>query len=108
MGQCFECPRLLGHCHADLAHREPVTTLEYTDTALFEPAEADGDTLTGPTLPGEVAEGDTLEEARAMVSDAVPCYLESLRKEGRPLPASDGFGDAAYRVETVTVQLKAV
>jgi predicted RNase H-like HicB family nuclease len=33
-----------------------------------------------------VTEGDTLEEARAMAKDAIRAYLESLRKDGLPIP----------------------
>ncbi len=90
-----------------MAHRESVTTQEFTYTALFETAEEGGYTVTVPALPGVVTEGDTLEEARAMVADAIQCYLESLRKDGLPLPAGEGVGTEPARVETVTVHLKA-
>jgi len=33
-----------------------------------------------------VTEGNTLEEARAMAEDAIRGYLESLRKDGLPVP----------------------
>lgn len=60
---------------------------EYNFTVLFEPAEEGGYVVTCPALPGLVTEGDTLEEARAMARDAIRAYLESLRKDGRPIPA---------------------
>jgi antitoxin HicB len=41
-------------------------------------------------LPGLVAEGDTLEEARAMVKDAIRGYLESLIKHGEEIPIEHG------------------
>jgi antitoxin HicB len=59
---------------------------EYHYTALFEPAEEGGYVVTCPALPGLVTEGDTLAEARAMASDAIRAYLESLRKDGQPIP----------------------
>lgn len=59
---------------------------EYQYTVLFEPAEEGGYVATCPALPGLVTEGDTLEEARAMVRDAIGAYLESLRKDGLPPP----------------------
>nr|MBC8204716.1 hypothetical protein [FCB group bacterium] len=34
-------------------------------------------------------EGDTLEEAKEMVKDAIKCYLESLKKDGIPYPQDD-------------------
>ena len=59
---------------------------EYDYTVLFEPAAEGGYVVTCPALPGLVTEGDTLEEARAMAKDAIEGYLESLRKDGRPIP----------------------
>ncbi len=59
----------------------PTPMTEYSYTVLFEPAEEGGFVVTCPALPGVVTEGDTLEEARAMVEDAIRGYLESLRKD---------------------------
>src|SRR6266550_1013044 len=59
----------------------------YTFTMLFEPAEEGGFVVTCPALPGLVTEGDTLAEARRMARDAIRAYLESLRKDGEPIPS---------------------
>lgn len=59
---------------------------EYNYTVLFEPAEEGGYVVTCPALPGLVTEGNTLDEARAMAADAIHEYLESLRKDGQPIP----------------------
>ena len=59
---------------------------EYSFTVLFEPAVEGGYVVTCPALPGLVTEGDTLEEARKMASDAIRAYLESLLKDGEPIP----------------------
>ena len=56
-------------------------------TCLFEPAEEGGYVVTCPALPGLVTEGETLEEARAMAVDAIRAHLESLEKDGLPVPA---------------------
>ena len=61
--------------------------MEYSYTVLFEPAEEGGFTVTCPALPGLVTEADTLEEARAMVQDAIRGYIESLRKDHLPIPS---------------------
>ncbi len=64
-------------------------TKEYSYTSytvLFEPAEEGGYVVTCPALPGLVTEGDTLEEARRMANDALKAYLESLQKDGLPIP----------------------
>ncbi len=63
---------------------------EYQYTAVFEPAEEGGYIVTVPALPGLVTEGDTLEEARAMVKDAIRGYLESLVKHGEEIPLDAG------------------
>lgn len=39
-----------------------------------------------PELPGLATEGDTREEAIAMLRDALPAYLESMRAHDLPLP----------------------
>ena len=56
-------------------------------TVLMTPDETGGYVVTCPALPGLVTEGDTLEEAREMAADAIHCYIESLRKDGEPIPA---------------------
>ncbi len=62
------------------------THQEYSFTVLFEPAEEGGYVATCPALPGLVTEGDTLQEARAMAREAIRGYLQSLRKDGLPIP----------------------
>ena len=49
---------------------------DYQYTAVFESAEEGDYVVTVPALPELVTEGDTLEEARAMVRDAIRGYLE--------------------------------
>jgi predicted RNase H-like HicB family nuclease len=63
------------------------TTSEYSYTVFFEPAAEGGYVVTCPALPGLVTEGDTLTEARKMARDAMRAYLESLRKDGEPIPS---------------------
>lgn len=55
-------------------------------TAIFEPAEEGGYTVTVPALPGCITEGDTFEEAIEMVKDAIKGYCESLAKHHEPIP----------------------
>lgn len=59
---------------------------EYSYTVLFEPAEEGGYVAFCPALPGLVTEGDTYEEARERVMEAIEGYLESLIKDGEPIP----------------------
>ena len=76
---------------------------EYHYTVLFEPAEEGGYVVRCPALPGLVTEGDTLEEARAMADDAIRAYLESLRKDGLPIPL-----DKKLSLEPVKEEIKVV
>jgi predicted RNase H-like HicB family nuclease len=39
-----------------------------------------------PDLPGCVASGDTSEEARQLITEAVTLHIESLRQHGEPVP----------------------
>jgi len=59
---------------------------EYRFTVLYEPAEEGGYVVTCPALPGLVAEGETLDEAREMARDAIRAYVDSLKKDGLPIP----------------------
>lgn len=59
---------------------------EHRYTVLFEPAEEGGYVVTCPALPGLMTEGETLDEARDMARDAIRGYLESLQKDGLPIP----------------------
>ena len=63
---------------------------QYQYTAVFEPAVEGGYIVTVPALPGLVTEGDTLEEARVVVKDAIRGYLESLIKHGEEIPLDAG------------------
>ena len=45
-------------------------------TAVFEPATEGGYTVTIPSLPGCLTEGDTFEEALANIQEAAELYLE--------------------------------
>jgi predicted RNase H-like HicB family nuclease len=56
-------------------------------TVILTPDETGGYVVTCPALPGLVTGGDTLEEARTMAADAIRGYIESLQKDGEPIPA---------------------
>jgi predicted RNase H-like HicB family nuclease len=53
---------------------------------VFEPQEEGGYTVYVPDLPGCVSEGETLEEATAMIQEAMALYLESRQEHGWSLP----------------------
>src|SRR5260370_26614671 len=93
---------------APAARRQIVATHEYRYTVLFEPAEEGGYVVTCPALPGLVTEGDTLEEARAMAADAIRGYLESLVKDGLPLPIEGSQPISQLLKEIVAVAIEKV
>ena len=82
---------------------------EYRYTVLFEPAEEGGYVVTCPALPGLMTEGDTLDEARAMAKEAIVGYLESLRKDGLPIPSDQQSAPMPVKEEiTITLQTSRV
>lgn len=50
--------------------------------------ERGGYTVTVPALPGCVTEGDSREQALAMVTEAIEVYLESLAAHGESVPTA--------------------
>ena len=50
--------------------------------------EGEGDSFSGyvPDLPGCVAAGDTADEVRELMHEAIPLHIESLRSHGEPVP----------------------
>lgn len=57
-----------------------------TYTAVFEPAEEGGYVVSVPALPGCATQGETFEEAVAMIKDAIKGYLGVLKDEGEKIP----------------------
>jgi predicted RNase H-like HicB family nuclease len=51
---------------------------------VFEPSDEGGYTVYVPSLPGCISEGDTLEEARENIREAVGLYLEPVDEPAAP------------------------
>jgi len=60
--------------------------MEFKYSALLERNELGGYTVSVPSLPGCITEGDTWEEAVANVKEAIAGYLETLRDLDKPIP----------------------
>lgn len=60
--------------------RRQRTALVYHYTAVFEPDRRRGYTVTIPTLPGCISEGDTFEEAFQNIREAAALYLSALHQ----------------------------
>ena len=46
-----------------------------------------------PDLPGCTTSGDTLNEVKAQIKDAVDAYIESLREHNEPVPPPTSIAD---------------
>jgi predicted RNase H-like HicB family nuclease len=57
---------------------------EYTINLIA--AEDGGYTVTVPALPGCISEGDTVEDAKANIKEAIRGYIKALKKDGLPVP----------------------
>lgn len=71
--------------------RKRVAVREYDFAVFFEPAAERGHVVRCPASPGLVTGGDRLAEARRMAQNAIRAYLESLRKDGEPIPSYPKF-----------------
>ena len=65
---------------------KPVSHQIHEFTAVFEPAPEGGYVVSVPLLPGCYSQGDTFEEAKAMIEEAIELHLEELAEEGESLP----------------------
>jgi antitoxin HicB len=84
-----------------------VAVRECNFTVFFEPAPEGGYVVTCPALPGLVTEGDSLAEARRMARDAIRAYLESLRKDGEPIPSDPKLRSEPVKEEKINVVMPA-
>jgi predicted RNase H-like HicB family nuclease len=53
---------------------------------LIPDLESGGFTVTVPSLPGCISEGDTEEEALANIRDAIALYIEDMIADGEEVP----------------------
>lgn len=63
------------------------TVLTYD--VVFEEQPDGGYTIIVPSLPGCISEGDTFEEAKKNIADAIQLYLEDLAADGEEIPNGD-------------------
>lgn len=79
----------------------------YTYTIEIEPGEDGYYVVTVPALPGCFTQGATYDEAVEMARDAIRCHLESLVKDGEPIPEEAHPPHqvaVGVRVDALTVQ----
>ncbi len=67
--------------------KKALKNLSYT--AIFTPAEEGGYTATVPVLPGCISEGDTFEEAKKNIVEAIELYLDVVQPKTNFTRCSD-------------------
>lgn len=65
-----------------MVKKKVAKVLKYT--AVFEPEEKGGYSVTIPALPGCISQGETFEEALVNIKEAAGLYLEDLKKSEIP------------------------
>ena len=75
----------------------------YHYNIMLRPEPEGGYTALVPALPGCVTYGRTLDEARAMVKDAISGCIASLRKHKDPVPSDDNTLVASLDLEYAEV-----
>jgi len=78
---------------------------QYTYTVLFEPDIDEGGFVASVPALGIASQGETLDEARQMIQEAIAGYIEGLQQEGQPIPLEPAELAAQLRTEQVAVQV---
>ena len=73
-----------------------------TYTVIFERAAEGGYIALVPALPGCMTQGETFEQARDNIKDAIAGYLAVLREDGEEIPMAEESITATVSVPTNT------
>jgi len=73
--------------------------------AVFEEQIEGGFTVTVPSLPGCISEGDTFEEAKENITDAIKLYLEDLSADGEKIPSEKTVFVGQIKVESPSLAI---
>jgi predicted RNase H-like HicB family nuclease len=71
---------------------------QLTYRVLLNPEPEGGYTATVPTLPGCITYGETVDEAIAMVREAIVLYIESLKAHNEPIPDESNMLEFALTI----------
>lgn len=66
------------------------STKVFTYTVIFEKAPEGGYVALVPALPGCMTQGETFEDTRERVKDAIKGYIDVLREDGEEVPVEQG------------------
>ena len=78
---------------------------KYSYTVIFEPDAEEGGYVAHVPVLGIATQGETLEEARAMVQEAIAGYVEGLQQEGQEVPVEPEQWADRFRTEQVAVSV---
>jgi predicted RNase H-like HicB family nuclease len=71
----------------------------YQFTAIFEKNEDGGYTVTVPSLPGCISEGDTFDEALKNIKEAITLYLDVMKKDKEKIKEEEEIIFAPVKVK---------
>jgi predicted RNase H-like HicB family nuclease len=71
----------------------------YQFTAIFEKNKDGGYTVTVPSLPGCISEGDTFDEALKNIKEAIVLYLEVMKKDKEKIKEEEEIIIAPVKVK---------
>ena len=71
----------------------------YQFTAIFEKNEDGSYTVTVPSLPGCISEGDTFDEALKNIKEAIVLYLEVMKKDKEKIKEEEEIIIAPVKVK---------
>ena len=72
---------------------------------VFEEQTEGGFTVTVPSLPGCISEGDTFEEAKGNITDAIKLYLDDLSADGERIPSEKSVFVGQVKVESPSLSI---
>jgi antitoxin HicB len=79
------------------------STKIFTYTVIFEKAKEGGYIATVPILPGCMTQGETFEEAKNNIKDAISGYIQVLKEDKDEIP----FEDEEHIAATIAVPVRA-
>jgi antitoxin HicB len=79
--------------------KRPLKKRIYQFTAIFEKNEDGGYTVTVPSLPGCISEGDTFDEALKNIKEAITLYLEVMKKDKEKIKEEEEIIFAPVKVK---------
>jgi predicted RNase H-like HicB family nuclease len=83
-----DCYMLEGHTYSH-RNRQPASNMKNDFTAVYEAAEEGGYIAYAAELPGAISQGETLDEARRNLAEAIQLILETNAEQNR-LELKDG------------------